>query len=100
MNTTTLIFDGRVYSVEILQKAAYRLINQCAITFSLEMDSIKCEIFVSKNPSPERFEALEEEFKKEVLDQSLRAKIATETEGIRNLILSVAFSNTGLQDLE
>jgi hypothetical protein len=37
-----------------------------------------------------------EEFKKDVADESLRAKLKAETEGVRNLILSAAFSRTGL----
>ena len=36
------------------------------------------------------------DFRNEVLDQVLRARIRTETEEVRNLILSLAFSRTGL----
>jgi len=36
------------------------------------------------------------EFRNETLDQDLRLKIAAETEGYRNLILSLAFSKTPL----
>jgi hypothetical protein len=37
-----------------------------------------------------------DEFKKDVADEALRARLKTETEGVRNLILSAAFSRTGL----
>jgi His-Xaa-Ser system protein HxsD len=37
-----------------------------------------------------------QDFRKEVLDQHLRARIAKETESIRHLILAHAFSRTGL----
>ena len=36
------------------------------------------------------------DFRNEVLDQSLRERIRNETAEVRNLILSLAFSNTGL----
>jgi His-Xaa-Ser system protein HxsD len=41
-----------------------------------------------------------ESFKKDVLDYHLRAKIKAETAPVRNLILGLAFSKTGLQDRE
>jgi len=50
--------------------------------------------------TPEAFNAKVHDFKKEVLDQHLREKIKAETDDIRNLILSVAFSSTGLQKVE
>ena len=36
----------------------------------------------------------------EVIDQSLRLRIARETEPLRNLIFALAFSRTGLSDAE
>ena len=36
------------------------------------------------------------EFQNEVLDQVLRERIRNETKEVRNLILALAFSNTGL----
>ncbi len=41
-------------------------------------------------------ETILENFKKEVLDQDLREKIAKETEEVRNLILAHAFSKTSI----
>jgi hypothetical protein len=35
-----------------------------------------------------------------VLDQDLRASIARETEPVRNAVLALAFSRTGLQENE
>ena len=40
----------------------------------------------------------ERDFRTEVLDQDLRAQIAKETEPLRNLVLSLAFTKTGLQE--
>ena len=45
-------------------------------------------------------EAAERELRAEVLDQDLRASIARETEPVRNAILALAFSRTGLQESE
>lgn len=95
-----IFFDDRVYSVITLQKAAYRFINYFACNFSLTENQIRCEVESSGNLTLESFNAKVHEFKKEVLDQHLREKIRTETEDVRNLILSVAFSSTGLQKVE
>ena len=41
-------------------------------------------------------EALIGEFRNEVLDETLRSRVRDETREVRNLILALAFSNTGL----
>jgi His-Xaa-Ser system protein HxsD len=38
------------------------------------------------------------DFRNEVLDQVLRERIRAETSDIRNLVLALAFSRTGLAD--
>jgi len=100
LHNLVVIFDERVYSVVTLQKAAYRFINYFACNFSLSEHQIQCEIESTGNMTPEAFNAKVHDFKKEVLDQHLREKIKAETDDIRNLILSVAFSSTGLQKVE
>jgi hypothetical protein len=43
-------------------------------------------------------EAVVDGFRTEVLDHVLRERIRTETEGTRNVVLALAFSNTSLSD--
>jgi His-Xaa-Ser system protein HxsD len=47
-----------------------------------------------------RDEDLKHRFRAEVNDQILRARIAKETEPLRNLVFALAFSQTGLADAE
>jgi len=91
-----LIFDERVYSIDAIQKAAYRYIHLFALDISLSEGSIFCVLTPTQEHSPEGLQHLLNEFKKEVLDQHLRLKIKAETEAVRNLILGIAFSNSGL----
>ena len=91
-----LIFDERVYSLEAIQKAAYRYIHIFVTDIKLEDAKVHCSLTPSQEHSPEGLEHYLAEFKKEVLDQHLRIKIKNETEEVRNLILGVAFSNSGL----
>ena len=91
-----LTFDERLYSIEAVQKAAYRFIHLFALDMSLSDGSILCVLTPNQEHSPEGLEHSINEFKKEVLDQHLRLKIKTETEAVRNLVLGIAFSNSGL----
>lgn len=96
----SLTFDERVYSIEAIQKAAYRYINIFCIDFSISNHSIQCTLSFDGPRSEESAQHYLSEFKKEVLDQHLRIKIKNETESTRNLILGIAFSNSGLQSNE
>lgn len=95
-NEVKLIFDERVFSIDAIQKAAYRFIHLFAIDFELLEGKINCILTPTQEQSPEGTEHYLNEFKKEVLDQQLRLKIKSETEDVRNLILGIAFSNSGL----
>lgn len=91
-----LSFDERLFSVEAIQKASYKFIHLYALDMSLEAGVVSCVLTPTQEQTPEGTEHYINEFKKEVLDQHLRLKIKSETEDVRNLILGVAFSNTGL----
>lgn len=98
----TVSFDLRLVYPESVQKAAYRRINLLIIDISIDDDlgKISCLINSSKSASDEGFEYQVQEFKKDVLDYQLRAKLKKETEPVRNLILGLAFSRTGLNGSE
>lgn len=91
-----LSLDPKVYSLDAVQKAAYRFIDRLTIQIEASNDAIMCSI------SPVRpgvdITQLLDGFKRELLDQELRLKIKTETEQVRNLILALAFSRSGLQE--
>ena len=95
-----LTFDERLYSIEAIQKAAYRYMNSFTSELSLSNGQINCLIIPGKELDKNTLEHHVEDFKKEILDQHLRLKIKAETEPVRNLILGIAFSNTGLQSDE
>ncbi len=92
-----LEFDSKVYSAEAAQKAAYRFINRMSVIVSLKGETIRCELKPDQEASPEHIDLLAADFCKEVLDQNLRERIKRDTEQARNLILSYAFSKSGLQ---
>jgi His-Xaa-Ser system protein HxsD len=89
-----VLFDRQVYATEAVQKAAYRFIDRMAVNLQVTDTHVRCEIFV--DPEVRMPDDVIREFQKEVLDQHLRLKIASETESIRHLILAHAFSRTGL----
>jgi His-Xaa-Ser system protein HxsD len=91
-----LDFDRAAYSVEAAQAAAYRFIDRLTIVTALTNTQIRCEVSAIPNRQVD-FEACVDDFKRELLDQQLRRRIGQETEAVRNLILGLAFSRTGLQ---
>lgn len=73
-----------------LREAAYRLIGFASCTFGETDDDISCSL----EPHPGNAcdaESLRARFHDLVVDENLRAKIATETSAVRNLILALAF---------
>lgn len=93
-----LEFDSAAYSVDAVQRAAYRFSDRLSATVATG-DPIRCVLFLETKDGLE-VEQLLAEFRKEVLDQVLRERIRRETEQVRNVILAHAFSNTGLIDDE
>lgn len=77
-------------------QAAYRFVHLYAADFVLKDSKIECILTPTQDMSLEGNEHYLSEFKKEVLDQHLRIKIKSETEAVRNLVLGIAFSNSGL----
>ena len=89
-------FDNKIYSLDVIKKAAYRFIDKFSVDLQLSGDVVSCTFNFTGKTSPESAELLKENFKKEVLDQDLRESIANETLSLRNLILAHAFSKTSL----
>lgn len=91
-----LDLDRSVYSLEAVQKAAYRFIDRLTVLISQSEAVITCDIDVIEGRY-DLLESLVADFKRELLDQQLRVQIKKETTDVRNLILSYAFSRSGLQ---
>lgn len=89
--------DLKVCSIESAQKAAYRSINRFAIDIQISDTHLNCKLISNIGVSDEIFDYAVQEFRKNILDEELRVKVKNETEPIRNLILGIAFSKTGLQ---
>jgi len=91
-----LWFDEGWCSIDCIQKAAYRRSKVLTVDVRRLEGGYRCELNSSAGVGDTSFLIAVEEFKKDVADESLRAKLKAETEGVRNLILSAAFSRTGL----
>lgn len=92
-------FSKEGHSVDAIQRAAYRLADRLSLELTAVPDAYRCKLhLVTENDADAN--ALVADFRTEVLDQVLRERIRAETQETRNLILSVAFSGTGLVDGE
>lgn len=94
--TVELVYDRRLYDPQAIQKAAYIGLPAFTLELQIEGEQLRCTLLSNLTTSAEAFEKAVEEFRKDVLDHQLRLKLKAETEPVRNLILGIAFSNTGL----
>jgi len=89
-------FDSGIQSLHALDAAAYRLIGTATCQVDHVGDRYVCHLTPSTSPqkrdtlSPEE---LRERFLNFVADENLRARIAEKTEGVRNVILALAFGS-------
>lgn len=88
-------FEKDSVSADAIQRATYRLSDRLANDLSTSDTSYRCVLTIDVGTEDEADRAAAD-FRNEVLDQVLRARIRSETEQVRNLILSLAFSRTGL----
>lgn len=88
-------FAASSHSADAIQRAAYKLSDRLSCDLTSDDSAFHCILHV---PDEERdsVDELLAEFRNEVLDQTLRERIRGETQETRNLILALAFSNTGL----
>jgi His-Xaa-Ser system protein HxsD len=89
-------FDSRIQSLAALDAAAYRLIGTATCQIDRVADRYVCRLVLSADaqkrdaPSPAE---LKERFLNLVVDENLRARVAEKTEGVRNVILALAFGS-------
>ena len=85
-----LTFDYRVNSIEAVQKALYRVMNN--VDFEIRINGLNIDVTITTLDSSVNLQLLATELKRHVNDYSLREKISVETADLRNLILATAFS--------
>ncbi len=90
-------FDASAYSADAIQRAAYRFSNRLSLDLRRVKGTFACTLLIRDEFAGEA-EEIAAEFRNEVLDQTLRERIRAETEGVRNVILALAFSQTGLAE--
>jgi His-Xaa-Ser system protein HxsD len=94
-----LTFDRSTVSLDALQRSAYALAAE--LTADIRVFSgaeYSCTLFA--RTAERNADELAHRFRAEVNDQVLRARIAEETEPLRNLVFALAYSQTGLADDE
>lgn len=87
---------SNAFDVEAVKRAAHRLSEDLVVEIAFDGDQIVCTLRTLKADAD--MQKLEDRFRREVLDYDLRMRIAKETEAVRNVVLSLAFSKTGLQE--
>lgn len=94
--TCALEFSSAVYDLEAVKRAAYRFSDRVVVEITPLGETINCRLTALSALAAKQLDQIVGDFRIEVLDQDLRLKIASETAPLRNLILSLAFSKTGL----
>jgi His-Xaa-Ser system protein HxsD len=87
--------DLSVYSLEVVLKSAYRFTDRCFVHLQRNSPNIVEARMRPKRPTDDP-DAILREFFNDLLDQKLRAVVAGETAGIRDLIMAHALSRTNL----
>jgi His-Xaa-Ser system protein HxsD len=85
----TVEFDESVQSLDALNAAAYRLLDSANCEVEKRDGKFVCHL-TPKQPTQDEG-ALRSRFLDCVTDENLRQSLATKTEPVRNLILSLAF---------
>jgi His-Xaa-Ser system protein HxsD len=90
----SVVFEREFFSIDALQRAAYRLSDRMSCDFHAEATHYVCVIHpASAADDPASLAA---EFRNEALDYVLRERIREETREIRHVILALAFTDTEL----
>ncbi|MBR1335341.1 hypothetical protein U7859_02155 [Bradyrhizobium ottawaense] len=87
-------FDSSIQSLSALDAAAYRLIGSATCQVERAGDRYICRLVSSGNPQKGAAlssDELKERFLYLVADENLRIRVAEKTDGVRNVILALAF---------
>lgn len=97
MRVLEVRFDAEAHSADAIQRAAYKFSDRLSLDLRCEPSEFLCSLTLT-DESAQDADAIVADFRTEVLDQVLRERIRQETEGVRNLILSIAFSQADLHE--
>lgn len=89
-------FDSSVQSLAALDAAAYRLIGTATCRIDRVGERYVCRLAPTANPqkgAAPNPDDLKERFLNLVTDENLRTRVAERTEGVRNVILALAFGS-------
>jgi His-Xaa-Ser system protein HxsD len=89
-------FDSSIQTLEALEAAVYRLIGVATCQIERKTERYVCRLVPSANPQKGAAKSpddLREVFLNLVADENLRARVAEKTEGMRNVILALAFGS-------
>jgi len=88
-------FAVATQSLDALQGAAYRLLGKATCQIDRSADRWVCTLAPASGlkKSPQDSETLKTRFLELVTDENLRERIAARTDGVRNVILSLAFGS-------
>jgi len=95
--TAHVSFDACVYALPVIKKAAYRFLKTFTTDIRQDGDAWECTLAFSSPMNDGAIEQACQALRAEVLDQDLRESVGRETEAVRNAVLALAFSRTGLQ---
>jgi His-Xaa-Ser system protein HxsD len=98
MTEHSLSFERSGHSLDAVQRAAYRFSDRLSCDIAEGPATIDVRVHIAEG-TDEPGEILAD-FRNEVLDQVLRERIRNETGDVRNLVLALAFSKTGLIDAD
>jgi His-Xaa-Ser system protein HxsD len=90
-----LTLDADAHPADIVQRAAYRFSDVLTVEIGRDAEVLTCKVFAR---DPQRLGTAVHDLRAEIVDQVLRARIRDETQDVRNLVLAVAFSRTGLAE--
>jgi His-Xaa-Ser system protein HxsD len=89
-------FDSSTQTLGALEAAAYRLIGTATCKIERVNDRFVCHLAAQIHPPRKEHlntESLRIQFLNLVADENLRARVAERTEGVRNVILALAFGS-------
>jgi hypothetical protein len=95
---TAVEFDASIQSLSALEAAAYRLIGLATCQIKRTDSGFVCELATKSGGGPPAHrvdspDTLKSYFLDLVTDENLRARLAEKTDGMRNVILALAFGS-------
>ena len=92
MATVEVLFDAESHPADAIQRAGYGFADRFSLELARDGQNFRCQLHFSVEVDDDVVGA----FRIAVVDQVLRERIRAETEGTRNVILALAFSNAPL----